>query len=282
MEASRRMSAGMGHGDAVMRQDLLSGFQHESLMNEPSDVGDGMGVVESHDMRKRVRGPFGHTKEDPEQTRSSLHSTTRQIPISGHSQGAASGLMPAAAMWAVAPAGGLSSSGPLPGAFWMLPVSAGSSSPGIVAGPSEQIWTFPPAGPSGSMYRMAAPPTTSIHLGTGGNTTTSSSNTMMPLSASVLSSGVAFMPRLNLTGGLGLDLQSGQFGHMPLGPMLLHQGSQQQSLTGLGLGGEQQHLGMLAALSTYSGRSRHTDHQPMSGSSHHHHGENGENPTNSH
>jgi len=84
------------------------------------------------------------------------------------------------------------------------------------------------------------------------------------------------MPRLNLSGGMGLEFPGGQLRHMPLTSMLLQDTS--QAGTGLGLGAEG-HLGMLAALSTYNKNTK-SEHQFM-GSSHHQQGESGDDPTNS-
>lgn len=264
MEANRRMGLCIGQADTGLGHDMMPGFHHENLMGEPSDVAaEGMGGADSIDsgnMRKRLRGSLTHLKEEPEHARPLL-SNMKPSPFAGSSQGGASSLMP---MWAVAPAAGLATNNSLPGAFWMLPVSAGASNPGVMAGPShEQIWAFPPGGASGAMYRMAAPQGPSIHLGsaTGAAATTTvgaggSSSSMVP-------SAVTFMHRVNLSGGMGLDLQGGQYGHVPIGSMLLQQGSQQQLQgTGLGLGGDQP-LGMLAALNAYSNRSMQHDQHSM-------------------
>lgn len=296
-QANRRMGLCIGQGgDTSLGHDVMSGFHHESLIGEPSDVGEGMGGTDSMDssssMRKRLRGSsLSHLKdEQPELTRPLL-SVMRSSSLTGvaPSQSGASNLMP---MWAVAPPPTLTSNNTLPGAFWMLPVSGGSSNPGVMAGPShEQIWTFPPGGPNGAMYRMATPTGTSIHLGssgantqvsagggTGGTSPSSSTNTMMPLTPSMLpASAVTFMHRF---GGMPLDLQGGQYGHMPIGSMVLQQGSQQLSAgVGLGLGAGDQHLGMLAAFNNaYSSRSTQQEHQHPMGTGQHQQGDSGEDP----
>ncbi|KAJ7532806.1 hypothetical protein O6H91_13G020800 [Diphasiastrum complanatum] len=291
MEASRRLGSAMAaasEGGLGGQHDVM-GFQHEGLVSSGGDVGE---AIESSDtkFRKRPRpGGLARLKDDPDPVRPLLPAL-RQSAMA-QAAGGGSGLMPAA-MWAVAPAvAGVSSSGPMPGTFWMLPVSASSSSPGLMAGPSEQIWTFPSAGPAGAMYRMAGPAGPSIQLGTsgggsGGNQP--SNNQMMPLTASVLPSGMTLMPRINLSGGMGLELQGGHIGHhLPLGSMLLQPGSQQLSGAGLGLAGEG-HLGMLAALNAYSRnlnteQLQHHHHQMSSGHHHHHHQQqdSGEDPTSS-
>lgn len=277
MEVSRRISLGIGEaggGLAAFQQHQ----QQESLMSETaSEVGDGMGLGDSAEgsLRKRLR-VGGPSMEEPRPLRSVRQSTP--------AQSAASGIMPA--MWAVAaPAAGLSSSGAMPG-FWMLPMTAGSSNPSAMAAPSEQIWTFPSAGPSAAMYRMAAaPPGASIHLGTGGG------------GGGAPGGGVTFMPGLNLPGGMGLDLQSGQYSHMQLGSMLLPPQGGAQHVPGTGLGlvsaaidhhqqpvAQTPHLGMLAALNA-AYPSRPTDHHPstLGGSASHHqqHGDSGDDPTSS-
>lgn len=283
MDASRRMA--LGHGDPGMSHDMMAGFQHQDLVGAPSEVGEGLDSSDSR-LRKRPRGPapLGRLKEEPEPVRP-VRATARQSMQQGQQQqqqqGGSSSLMPA--MWAVAPAvAGVSSSGAMPGTIWMLPVSASGTTPGVMSGPSEQqIWTFPSGG-----YRMAAPAGTSIQLGPGGGgsgqgnpPTSSSSGAMVPLTASVLPSGVTLMPRINIQGGVGLELQGGHLGHhMPLGSMLLQQGGQQMPATGLGLGGEG-HLGMLAALNAYS-RNLNPDQQSMGGSGHQQ-GDSGDDPTSS-
>ncbi|CAM6107361.1 unnamed protein product [Calypogeia fissa] len=289
MEESRRMMGSHAvHGE--MSHDVMSGFQHEGLVGE-----EGMGggdSAESKGMRKRPRpgasssggGSLSRFKEDPDPVRPVRATAARQ----GMPQGAgSSNLM--STMWAVGPAvAGVPSSGSMPGTIWMLPVS-GSSTPGVMAGPgNEQIWTFPSAGQAGTMYRMATPAGTSIRLGPSGSGSNqpSSSNPMMP----VLPSGVTLMPRINLSGGMGLELQGGHLGgHMPLGPMLLQQGSQNLPGTGLGLGGEG-HLGMLAALNAYSRnvnpeqqqqQQQQQQHHQMVGGPSHQQGDSGDDPTSS-
>ncbi|CAM6018560.1 unnamed protein product [Sphagnum balticum] len=221
---------------------------HGSEVGEGLDTGDGR-------LRKRTRASSlggSRLKEENEPSRP-VRATARQSMQQQQQQqqqqaqqvglGASSNMMPAA-MWAVAPAvAGVPSSGAMP-AIWMLPVSAGASTAGVMAGPGaeqQQIWTFPPSG----SYR-----------------------------------GVTLMPGFNLQGGVGLELQGGHMGHhMPLGSMLLQQaGNPQQMPTGLGLGGEG-HLGMLAALNAYSRGLNPDQHQSMS--SGHQQGDSGDDPTSS-
>ncbi|MCO5547086.1 hypothetical protein L7F22_000527 [Adiantum nelumboides] len=279
---NRRMMLSIGQsplshqrGDIAMGHDVMPGFHTESLMG---DVGEGMGGADSMDsssIRKRFRG-LSHLKEDqPDLGRPPL-SVMRPSSLGGGEgpMSASSSLMP---MWAVAPPPGMASSSSLPGAFWMLPMSASTPNPGVAVGPSqEQIWTFPSVGPSAAMYRMATPSGPSIHLGSGGggvtqalptagtsgggNSPSSSSSTMMPIAPSIIpGTAVTFMHRF---GGMGFDLQGGQYGHMP--SSLLQQGSQVASGPGLGLGPGDQHLGMLAAFNAaYSSRSVQQDQQSL-------------------
>eukprot|EP00250_Pteridium_aquilinum_P029645 c39892_g1_i1 orf=442-2169(+) len=285
--ANRRMVLSIGQsalshqrGEIALGHDVMPGFHTESLMG---DVGEGMGGADSMDssgnMRKRFRGSsLSHLKDDqPDLSRPPL-SVLRPSSLGG-SEGpmsASASLMP---MWAVAPTPSMASNSALPGAFWMLPMTASASNPGVALGPSqEQIWTFPSVGPSAAMYRMATPGGPSIHLGSAGggatqalpttgasggsaNSPSSSSTTMMPLTPSMLpGTAVTFMHRF---GGMGLDLQGGQYGHMP--GNLIHQGSQHvPSGPGLGLGAGDQHLGMLAAFNAaYSSRSMQQDQQSL-------------------
>lgn len=295
-QAHRRMGLCIGQGgDTSLGHDVIPGY-HESLIGEPSDVGEGIGGADSMDssgsMRKRLRGSsLSHLKDEPELTRPLLPvMRTSSLAGAAPSQSGTSSLMP---MWAVAPApAALSTNSALPGAFWMLPVGGGSTNPAAIAGPShEQIWTFPSGGPNGAMYRMAAPAGTSIHLGSSGGTAqgaagggagtspSSSANTMMPTPSMLPASAVTFMHRF---GGMGFDLQGGQYGHMPIGSMVLQQGSQLSAGPGLGLGAGDQHLGMLAAFNNaYPSRSSQQEHQhqhSMVTGHHQQQGESGEDP----
>ncbi|KAK6240481.1 Transcription factor TCP subgroup - like 2 [Theobroma cacao] len=126
-----------------------------------------------------------------------------------------SNILPATAMWAVAPA-------PSSGAgstFWMLPVTAGAGGPSVAtgasgAGPSEpQMWPFGTPGPA------------------SGNT---------------LQAPLHFVPRFNLPGSV--EFQGGRPSPLQLGSMLM----QQQPSQHLGLGMSESNLGMLAALNAYS------------------------------
>ncbi|KAL4183436.1 hypothetical protein AMTRI_Chr11g155120 [Amborella trichopoda] len=248
---------------AVHEQSIL-GFQHDNLLAAAAAGGDHLtgepmgGDPGENYVRKRFREDL--FKDDGAEAAKPLRGMQSQQQRPPPE--AARPVMPAAAMWAVAaaPAAGLSSS---PGAFWMLPVSAGASSPGVMAaaGPSEPIWTFPPsaAGPS-TMYRV--PAGTSIHL--GGSGSLQSGNTIQaPLH---------FMPRINISGGLaGLE----RVGHVPLGSMLGPPGSHN-----LGLGISDTNLGMLAALNAYNrgsvgseqqqGGQQQTAQQAMEQVRHHH------------
>lgn len=161
-------------------------------------------------------------------------------------------------MWAVAPAAGIASSG----AFLMLPMNAaGSANPTV---PSEQIWSFPPPGPSGAaaMYRMA-------NLGGSGGPAGGAGSAI----GGGASLPVAFMPRLNLTG-------HGQFGHVPLGGMLVQQGSGQAVVSATASGAvesrssqqQRHHLSMLGAA---------LNAPTSSGGPPHQHGETTEHPTSS-
>ncbi|KAL3538521.1 hypothetical protein ACH5RR_001887 [Cinchona calisaya] len=147
-------------------------------------------------------------------------------------------MMPAAAMWAVAPA---PSSGTTGNTFWMLPVTAGGGSSnqtlaaavtatsGAIPSEPTQMWPFPTA---------------------GGNT---------------LQAPLQFMPRFNIPANL--EFQGGRASPLQLGSMLM----QQQPSQHLGLGMSESNLGMLAALNAYSrgGLNMNSDQQnhPMD---HHH------------
>lgn len=227
------------------------GFHHEGFVMGSVPPGKGEQSV-------------GHMHDESERGTGFLTSATagsKYGPGSTSLSSQAAGLMPpaaaaaAAALWTVAPTGSRSS---MPGTIWMLPVTGGSSStpPTSVAlnQSTEQLWT--------SGYRLAAPASTSIHLGTGRggdhNNLQSSSNPMMPLPTQMLPSGFTLMPRINLS---GLELQTAHLGaHMPMSSMLLQQGSPQHPGIGLGLGGEGPY-GIIAPLGAYNPTGR-----PMSSS----------------
>lgn len=203
--------------------------------------------------------PVGHMHDESERGTGFLTSATagsKYGPGTTSLSSQAAGLMPpaaaaaaaAAAVWTVAPT---SSRSPMPGTIWMLPVTAGSSStPPASVGinqSTEQLWT--------SGYRLAAPTSTSIHLGTGRsggdhNNLQSASNPMMPLPTQMLPSGFTLMPRINLS---GLELQTAHLGaHMSMSSMLLQQGSPQHPGIGLGLGGVEGPYGIIAPLGAYN------------------------------
>ncbi|XWS40378.1 hypothetical protein CRYUN_Cryun18bG0136100 [Craigia yunnanensis] len=126
-----------------------------------------------------------------------------------------SNILPATAMWAVAPA-------PSSGAgstFWMLPVTAGAGGPSVASGasgtgPSEpHMWPF---------------------------------GTASPASGNTLQAPLHFVPRFNLPGNI--EFQGGRATPLQLGSTLM----QQQPSQHLGLGMSESNLGMLAALNAYS------------------------------
>ncbi|GMY05113.1 transcription factor TCP8-like [Fagus crenata] len=151
-----------------------------------------------------------------------------------------SNILPATAMWAVAPA---PSSG-TGSTFWMLPVTAGGGGASVPtatsgAGPSESshMWTFP-AAPTASGNTLQAP----LH----------------------------FMPRFNLPGGLEFQGNNNNRGSpLQLGSMLMPQQPSQH----LGLGVSESNLGMLAALNAYSrgGLNMNSDQQNHPLEQHHQH-----------
>jgi hypothetical protein len=278
--------------------EMMGGFQaQEGLLGSRSSE-TGKGSVDTS--RKRPRpGPLTRLKEEIEPTMALQTSPTRQLSLQQAGAGAAGGSssmqMQPAAMWALAASAvsGVPSgmSGGMPGTVWMLPVSASSSTSGVMqAGPSEQhIWSFPS---TAGQYRMVAPGgTPGIQLGAlggpgGGN--------IMP-SASMM----ALMPRSNVQGEMGLELQGSlmQGHHMSLaahaGSMqLLQQPDQMRQLrghtpAGFGLGGgtdQGQNLGMLAALAYNPNLQQNPDQQQrsMQGSGPHlQQGDSGDDPTGS-
>ncbi|CAA2960177.1 transcription factor TCP8-like [Olea europaea var. sylvestris] len=132
-------------------------------------------------------------------------------------------MVPATAMWAVAPApSSVTTAGG--GAFWMLPFTSGgngqaltaTSTSGTAAGPSDtpQMWPFSTAA--------------------CGNT---------------LQTPLQFMPRFNYPGNL--EFQGGRASPLQLGSMLMQQQQTPSQYLGLNVSGET-NLGMLAALNAYS------------------------------
>lgn len=215
--------------------------------------GSGGGDSTNDYMRKRFREDL--FKEEPQlpQGDGAVSPRANKAFKSGEAEAGAgpsgllrqSGVVPAAAMWAVAPTSG----GTTGSTFWMLPVSGGAAAVASAAGPTEtQMWTFPTAAAGGNSVQ--AP----LH----------------------------FMPRINLPGGLefqgggmgGERAGGGGGGGLRLGSMLLQQ-QQQQPSQHLGLGISESNLGMLAAINAYNSRGvslnyghHHQQNHPLD---HHHH-----------
>ncbi|KAJ7286642.1 hypothetical protein O6H91_15G046900 [Diphasiastrum complanatum] len=239
-------------GDASMDQrETLVGFQHEGFLGTSSNGNGGEyeTLTAPHSpndrFRKRPRGLLSSLKYDPENLHvgTTVKPSPSQSPSLGPGQGGGGReAIPTTTtpMWAVAStAAGASTSGSsLPGTIWMLPVTANSS--GMMSAPSEPLWTFPSAGSAGQVYRM---------LGSAGGATGAAfaGSIQSPLNSIMLPNGVALLPRINFSGGIGLDLQGS---HVPLSSMLLQQ-TPGQVHQGPGYG-DDGHLGILAALNAYS------------------------------
>jgi hypothetical protein len=233
------------HQQQQQQQHLMTADQiAEALPSGGGGESGGGGDSTENYMRKRYREDL--FKEEQPQSESggggggegspsgnkAFKSSGLQLPKSQVQEGGSSGqfrpsnILPATAMWAVAPA---PSSG-TGSTFWMLPVSAGAGGPSVAtsaAGPSEShMWTFPTA-PTASGNTLQAP----LH----------------------------FMPRFNLNPG-GLEFQGSRANPLQLGSMLMQQ---QQPSQHLGLGVSESNLGMLAALNAYSrgGLNMNSDHQ---------------------
>ncbi|WOL12714.1 transcription factor TCP8-like [Canna indica] len=210
------------------REDLFKDEQENPPSQQQEGGGPGAGSASPSSTSKSMRASSGLQ----------LHQRQQEHEAAAASAGAAvlarpPSVLPAAAMWAVAPNNGAG------GAFWMLPVSAGSAGPAMAAatGASEpSIWTFPAMA---GQYRAG--------IGGGGST---------------IQAPLQFMSRINLPGGGGLP--PGSMLPTSSGPVA-HQH--------LGLASSETNLGMLAALNAYnrsagslSMNSEH-HHQPMD---HHH------------
>ncbi|XP_059648199.1 transcription factor TCP8 [Cornus florida] len=130
-------------------------------------------------------------------------------------------MMPATAMWAVAPAHNSTGSA---STFWMMPVTA--------PGAASNAQPF---------------------MGTSGNNLSESQMWHFPTSSgNTLQAPLQFMPRFNMPGGL--EFQGGRASPLQLGSMLMQQQQHQQPSQHLGLGMGETNLGMLAALNAYSSR----------------------------
>lgn len=214
------------------------GFQpHHHLITAdqiPEQLGSGGGGESSENyMRKRFREDLFKDDSNQSQNESGSGSggdgsspkhfkTNLQLQKQQQDQGAnllrPSNLLPATAMWAVAPPPTTAAAGS--STIWMLPVTAAgggaaaaSASASAPSSESHQMWPFTAAPPQG-----------------GGN----------PLH---------FMPRFNLPGGI--EFQGGRGGGggaLQLGSMLM----QQQPSQHLGLAMSESNLGMLAALNAYT------------------------------
>ena len=211
---------GFGH----QQQQPPQQAQHHLLLSA-DPIGDDSSATY---MRKNFREDLFKEEHAPQSEggagNSSSPSSTKPMAtdLQLHHQQPSNVVPAAAAMWAVA--------APAPttggaGAFWMLPVTTGSSAPTMAtaAGPSEpSIWTFPTAG----QYQ------TSIQTAGGGN----------PLQGPL-----HFMPRI--------EFQGGRVGTVPLASMLLQQPAAAATVSApqqhIGLGISDTNLGMLAALNAY-------------------------------
>ncbi|XP_027158769.1 transcription factor TCP8-like [Coffea eugenioides] len=138
-------------------------------------------------------------------------------------------MIPATAMWAVAPAP--NSGGATGNAFWMLPVTAGGSSQTILAATSGGAVQQQPSEQQHHHHQMWPFPSSS------GNT---------------LQAPLHFMPRFNIPAGNLETFQGGRASPLQLGSMLMQQQQQQHPSQHLGLGMSESNLGMLAALNAYS------------------------------
>ncbi|ESW20540.1 hypothetical protein PHAVU_006G217800 [Phaseolus vulgaris] len=142
-------------------------------------------------------------------------------------------LLPATAMWAVAPA---PASGPPGSTIWMLPVTAASSA------------------------SAAAVAAASASASSGGGGSTASSETpMWPFPQS------GFMPRFNLPSAL--EFQGARGGSLQLGSMLMPQQPSQH----LGLAMSDSNFGMLAALNAYTRPGFNINSDNHHHHHHHHH-----------
>ncbi|KAL1320044.1 hypothetical protein AAHE18_14G028000 [Arachis hypogaea] len=167
---------------------------------------------------------------------------------SGHGLLRQSNLVPATAMWAVAPAPATAGA---PGStIWMLPVTAGGAG-GVATGAAAseaQMWPFAHQGGSGGG-------------GGGGNNT--------------LQGPLHLMPRFNLSPSGGVEFQQEGRGGLQLGSMVMPAAQQQQQPPSqhLGLTMSESNLGMLAALNAYTraGLNMNMNMNINSSSSHHHH-----------
>ncbi|MED6143152.1 hypothetical protein PIB30_003858 [Stylosanthes scabra] len=162
---------------------------------------------------------------------------------SGHGLLRASNLVPATAMWAVAPAP--ASGGTAGSTIWMLPVTSGGAG-GMAAGGAAseaQMWPFGHQG-----------------VGSGGG----GGGGQGPLH---------LMPRFNVPHGGGVEFQQeGGRGGLQLGSMVMP-AAQQQASQHLGLTMSESNLGMLAALNAYTraGLNMNMNMNINSSSPHHHH-----------
>ncbi|WOL11156.1 transcription factor TCP8-like [Canna indica] len=194
------------------REDLFKDEQQTPPQQQPESSG-GAGPSSPSSGSKSMRVGSGlqlQQRSEQQQQEAAVAGLTSRAP----------GVLPAAAMWAVAPNTGAG------GAFWMLPVSAGSATPAVAAaaaGPSSEpsIWTFPAMA---GQYRAGV---------SGGST---------------IQAPLQFMSRVNLSSGVA-EFQGGRA--MPLGSMVLQQPTV-AAAQHLRLGTPETNLGMLAALNAYN------------------------------
>ncbi|KAL7205798.1 hypothetical protein ACSBR2_018672 [Camellia fascicularis] len=232
---------------------LLTADQIAEAM--PGGGGDGSNSAENY-LRKRYREDLfkeesqqqsqGEVSESTSPSNKQFKGGNMQLPKQQQEAGPSSSMlrhtnmMPATAMWAVAPA----PSSAAGSTFWMLPVTAGGA-----GGSAQSLAAATGTSPSEpQMWPFATAPTTS------GNT---------------LQAPLHFMPRFNIPGA-SLEFQGGRASPLQLGSMLMQQ-QQPPPSQHLGLGMAETNLGMLAALNAYSRGGLNMNSEQNNPLEHHHH-----------
>lgn len=214
----------------------------ETLATESSGGDGGQHASENH-LRKRYRqdsfkeesannsqGGEGPNSPSNKQFKSPVMQKTQEAAGAAAGQPPRSlmshaNMMPATAMWAVTPA---PSSGATGSTFWMLPVTATMGGGGNGRQTAAESSSGPSAGPSEAAQMWRG----------GGNS---------------LQPPLHFVPRFNYPGNLEFQGGGERGNPLQLGSILMQQQQQPSQHLGLGVSSVESNMGMLAALSAYSG-----------------------------
>ncbi|MCO5575134.1 hypothetical protein L7F22_028931 [Adiantum nelumboides] len=254
-ESVSRSNMGLfiGQGKDISQHNVLSTVLHQDRVIGKSpnegELGGQSGINTS--VESDITRPLLSVMRPPTSSSIAGSPSNKQTP---------SGTSSFLPMWAVAPPPPVSLSNNLPGAFWMLPVNGGASSPGIMHPTHEQtMWSFCNGGINGAVYRMPMPACTSMHLGSraallggrdrpeGFGSSTSMSNTTNPLTG------------VQKAGGIDIDLQGNHYRQLPFGSNMVLQQVPQHLVSGTSL--REKHFGVLGSFNDAISPQEHSQEQ---------------------